>query len=194
MKIDRVIPAVDTHVLGEPGRVIVGGVLDVPGNTMFEKMRYLEKDADHLRKLMLREPRGYPAANCNLILPPCDPKADAGYVIMEQTEYRVEVLGGKQPLEMQRLLNNWSQHGWRFLATCPGRTAILGIFVKTDSSPEHQDAPDGNNAASFSMFSDSQLVDGPNGQFRLNWSRGESNDRRRLRFLSYCREVFYVDC
>lgn len=87
MKIDRVIPAVDTHVLGEPGRVIVGGVLDVPGNTMFEKMRYLEKDADHLRKLMLREPRGYPAANCNLILPPCDPKADAGYVIMEQTEY-----------------------------------------------------------------------------------------------------------
>ena len=36
---------------------------------------------------MLREPRGYPAANCNLILPPCDSKADAGFVIMEQVEY-----------------------------------------------------------------------------------------------------------
>jgi proline racemase len=36
---------------------------------------------------MLREPRGYPAANCNLILPPTRPDADAGYVIMEQVEY-----------------------------------------------------------------------------------------------------------
>ena len=36
---------------------------------------------------MLNEPRGYPAMCCNLILPPTDPQADAGYVIMEQTEY-----------------------------------------------------------------------------------------------------------
>jgi proline racemase len=36
---------------------------------------------------MLREPRGYPAANCNVILPPTRPEADAGFVIMEQTEY-----------------------------------------------------------------------------------------------------------
>ena len=36
---------------------------------------------------MLREPRGYPAANCNLLLPSWHPEADAGYVIMEQVEY-----------------------------------------------------------------------------------------------------------
>ena len=36
---------------------------------------------------MLREPRGYPAANCNLILPSNHPEADAGFVIMEQVEY-----------------------------------------------------------------------------------------------------------
>ena len=67
--------------------MIVGGVLDVPGHTMFEKMQHLQNHADGLRKLMLREPRGYPAANCNLILPPTHPEAAAGYVIMEQTEY-----------------------------------------------------------------------------------------------------------
>jgi proline racemase len=50
-------------------------------------MRYLETQADGLRKRMLREPRGYPAANCNLILPPTRPEADAGFVIMEQVEY-----------------------------------------------------------------------------------------------------------
>src|SRR5216684_784097 len=33
------------------------------------------------------EPRRYPAANCNLILPPTHPEADAGFVIMEQVEY-----------------------------------------------------------------------------------------------------------
>jgi proline racemase len=81
------ITAVDAHACGEPGRVITGGVLDVPGQSMFDKMRYLETQADHLRLRMLREPRGYPAANCNLILPSNHPEADAGFVIMEQVEY-----------------------------------------------------------------------------------------------------------
>ena len=87
MRLTSLITAVDAHACGEPGRVIVGGVLDVPGRTMFEKKTYLETHADDLRKRMLREPRGYPAANCNLILPPTQPGADAGFVIMEQTEY-----------------------------------------------------------------------------------------------------------
>src|SRR5512145_2946489 len=87
MRIASMVTAVDLHACGEPGRVIVGGVLDVPGKTMFEKMLYLAREADDLRKRMLREPRGYPAANCNLILPPTHPEADAGFVIMEQVEY-----------------------------------------------------------------------------------------------------------
>ena len=81
------IKAVDLHACGEPGRVITGGVPDVPGKTMFEKMRYLETHMDGLRLRMLREPRGYPASNCNLLLPPTITGADAGFVIMEQTEY-----------------------------------------------------------------------------------------------------------
>ena len=87
MKISNMIHAVDLHACGEPGRVIVGGVLDVPGETMFEKMQYFEQKTDSLRLRMLREPRGYPAANCNLILPSNNPEATAGFIIMEQTEY-----------------------------------------------------------------------------------------------------------
>jgi proline racemase len=82
-----VIQAVDAYAAGEHGRVIVGGVADVPGHTMFDKMQWLAANRDDLRLRMLREPRGYPAANCNLILPSSNPQADAGYVIMEQTEY-----------------------------------------------------------------------------------------------------------
>ena len=87
MRTTSVVHAVETHACGEPARVIVGGVADVPGQTMFEKMIYLKTHADNLRLRMLREPRGYPAANCNLILPATRPEADAGYVIMEQVEY-----------------------------------------------------------------------------------------------------------
>jgi proline racemase len=87
MRVTSMISAVDLHACGEPGRVIVGGVLDVPGRTMFEKMRHIEAHGDDLRQRMLREPRGYPAANCNLILPPTRPEAQAGFIIMEQTEY-----------------------------------------------------------------------------------------------------------
>lgn len=83
------IQAIDLHACGEPGRVIVGGVVDVPGRTMFDKMRYLETEGDDLRKRMLREPRGYPAANCNLVLPSSYPEAAAGFIIMEQVEYPV---------------------------------------------------------------------------------------------------------
>jgi proline racemase len=87
MRFSHMITAVDAHACGEPGRVITGGVLDVPGSTMFQKMKYFEQHADHIRLRMLREPRGYPAANCNVILPPTHPDADAGFIIMEQVEY-----------------------------------------------------------------------------------------------------------
>ena len=87
MRLSRTIQAVDAHAAGEPGRVIVGGVLDVPGETMFDKMTWLQANGDGLRKRMLQEPRGYPAANCNLVQPSNNPEAAAGYVIMEHVEY-----------------------------------------------------------------------------------------------------------
>jgi proline racemase len=87
VRLSRMIQAIDAHACGEPGRVIVGGVADVPGRTMFDKMEHLRTKADGLRKLMLNEPRGYPALCCNVLLPPTRPEADAGYVIMEHVEY-----------------------------------------------------------------------------------------------------------
>ncbi|GAA0587870.1 proline racemase family protein [Halomonas salifodinae] len=88
MAFKRTIHAVDTHA-GEPMRVVTGGVPNVPGKTVHEKMVWLRENDDQLRKLMLREPRGYPPLCCNVIVPPCHPDADAGYVIMEQIEYPV---------------------------------------------------------------------------------------------------------
>ena len=88
MSFKRMIQAVETHS-GEPMRVITGGVPNIPGNTVYEQMKWLEKNDDQVRMLMLREPRGYPPLCCNLIVPPKHPDAAAGFIIMEQTEYVV---------------------------------------------------------------------------------------------------------
>ncbi len=86
-RLGRAIRAVDLHAAGEPGRVILGGIEGIPVGTMFDAMTWLQANRDDIRLRMLREPRGYPAANCNLVLPSSNPEADAGYVIMEQVEY-----------------------------------------------------------------------------------------------------------
>ncbi|GMI25924.1 hypothetical protein TeGR_g14883 [Tetraparma gracilis] len=41
---------------------------------------------DHLRKLLITEPRGYPCQNVDFILPPTDPRAAFGFVIGEQAK------------------------------------------------------------------------------------------------------------
>ena len=87
MRSTLLINTVEIHAEGEPGRVITGGLPDLPGTSVFEKMQWMEQNSDHIRKLILREPRGYPGLCANIIVPPCDPQADAGFIIMEQTEY-----------------------------------------------------------------------------------------------------------
>ncbi len=87
MRWQRRVSVVDAHAEGEVGRVITGGVPDVPGETMFDKKRYLETADDSLRRFVLFEPRGGAAMSVNLLLPPCDPGADLGMIVMESTDY-----------------------------------------------------------------------------------------------------------
>jgi proline racemase len=84
MRIARVIHCVDAHAEGEQSRSVVGGVLDVPGTTMLEKMRALEAD-DRLRRIVLYEPRGMAPLSADLVLPSA--VADAGFIIMESSSY-----------------------------------------------------------------------------------------------------------
>ena len=81
----RTISVVGCHAEGEVGDVIVGGVLDVPGKTMYEKLEHFLTQKDELRHLVLNEPRGRASMNTNLVLPPCNPEADAGFRSEEHT-------------------------------------------------------------------------------------------------------------
>ena len=87
MRFSRMINVVGVHAAGELNEVITGGVLDVPGRTVFEKMRHLETKDDWLRQFLLQEPRGRITQCVNLVVPPTDPRADVGFIIIESDYY-----------------------------------------------------------------------------------------------------------
>ncbi len=59
MNLANSINIIDTHAAGEPIRIITGGIPTLHGDTMFEKMEYMEKNYDHLRTATMCEPRGH---------------------------------------------------------------------------------------------------------------------------------------
>jgi len=87
MRSRRTITVVGCHAGGEIGNVVTGGVLPPAGATVFEQMQTLRSEGDWLRRLLLREPRGSVACHANLVVPATRADCDAGFIIMEPTEY-----------------------------------------------------------------------------------------------------------
>ncbi|HEU0229095.1 MAG TPA: proline racemase family protein [Burkholderiaceae bacterium] len=82
MQSSKVIHVVSCHAEGEVGDVIVGGVAPPPGATLWEQSRWLHHDKS-LRDFVLNEPRGGVFRHVNLLVPPKNPRAVMGYLIME---------------------------------------------------------------------------------------------------------------
>ena len=72
----------NTHCCGEIGDVVVSGDIKLEGETIFEQSKYLFENKT-LRNFLLNEPRGGVFKHCNLIVPPRNNKASAGFIIME---------------------------------------------------------------------------------------------------------------
>ncbi|MFF4599551.1 proline racemase family protein [Amycolatopsis sp. NPDC001319] len=83
MRAKRLFHAVDSHTEGMPTRVITGGVGVVPGATMFERRQYFVEHLDHLRQLLMNEPRGHSAMSGAILQPPTRPDADWGVLFIE---------------------------------------------------------------------------------------------------------------
>ena len=76
------IDIVGCHAEGEVGDVIVGGVETGPGDALWEQRTWIDKDQT-LRNFVLNEPRGGVFRHVNLLVPPKDPQAQMGFIIME---------------------------------------------------------------------------------------------------------------
>src|SRR5690606_18679099 len=79
------IEVVGCHAEGEVGDVIVAGVAPPPGATLWEQRTWLAAD-ERLRRFMLHEPRGGVFRHVNLLVPPVDPRAQVGFLIMEPAD------------------------------------------------------------------------------------------------------------
>ncbi|WP_432487997.1 proline racemase family protein [Kineococcus sp. SYSU DK018] len=83
MRASRVFSAVDSHTEGMPTRVVTGGFGVVPGSTMNERRLHFTEHLDHLRRLLVNEPRGHAAMSGAILQPPTRPDADFGVLYIE---------------------------------------------------------------------------------------------------------------
>ncbi len=85
MRAKQLIHIVSCHAEGEVGDVIVGGVAPPPGATLWQQSRFIAEDG-WLRDVVLNEPRGGVFRHVNLLVPPKDPAAAMGFIVMEPAD------------------------------------------------------------------------------------------------------------
>jgi trans-L-3-hydroxyproline dehydratase len=81
------ILVLDMHTGGEPVRVIRGGYPPVLGDTILAKRRYAKEHLDHLRRMLMFEPRGHHDMYGALLVPPTLPGADLAVLFMHNEGY-----------------------------------------------------------------------------------------------------------
>lgn len=87
MQVTRTINAVDSHTMGEPTRIVTGGIPSIPGKSMPEKKAYLESNLDHLRTGIMLEPRGHNDMFGSILTSPTSEEADLGIIFMDGGGY-----------------------------------------------------------------------------------------------------------
>lgn len=83
MRWSKTVTLVEAHAEGEVGRIVTGGVIDVPGKTIADKLRHLNEVDDRLRRFLVFEPRASAQMSTCLIFLPTRPDADIGFIILQ---------------------------------------------------------------------------------------------------------------
>jgi trans-L-3-hydroxyproline dehydratase len=81
------IHVLDMHTGGEPVRVIRSGYPQVLGETILAKRRYAREHLDHLRRMLMFEPRGHYDMYGALLVQPSLPGADLAVLFMHNEGY-----------------------------------------------------------------------------------------------------------
>ncbi len=81
------VETVDYHTGGEPFRIVTGGVPPLEGATILERRRFARERLDHVRRLLVFEPRGHADMYGCHVVPPNDDGADLGVVFFHNEGY-----------------------------------------------------------------------------------------------------------
>jgi len=85
MRARRVLHTIDTHTEGMSAQIVVGGVGEIPGDTMMEKRLHFIEYHDDIRELLMREPRGHAAKSGAILQPSPRPGVQWGVIFIEVT-------------------------------------------------------------------------------------------------------------
>src|SRR5262245_7616670 len=83
----RRIKTIDAEVAGEAVRLVVAGGPSVSGRTMAEKLAWLRRHGEDLRRLLMLEPRGHAGMHGALFTEAVTPDARAGVLAMHASGF-----------------------------------------------------------------------------------------------------------
>ena len=81
------LKVIDMHTGGEPLRIITSGYPELPEGTILEKRAYVRDRLDHLRRILMFEPRGHFDMYGALLVQPDLPGADLAVLFMHNEGY-----------------------------------------------------------------------------------------------------------
>jgi trans-L-3-hydroxyproline dehydratase len=84
--VDR-ITTVEMHTGGEPVRIVTSGYPPLEGRTLLEKRRFARDRLDHLRQMLMAEPRGHADMYGALLVEPDLEGADLGVLFLHNEGY-----------------------------------------------------------------------------------------------------------
>ena len=83
----RMLSVIDSHTAGCTTRIVVGGILSIPGATMVDKKLHAEQHLTSVRTALLCEPRGNREMAGALVTEPTTDEADLGVIFMDPTTF-----------------------------------------------------------------------------------------------------------
>ena len=81
------IRTLDYHTGGEPLRIIISGLPELPGNTVLERRRYMRENLDHFRRFLMLEPRGHADMYGAVLMPPVTEDGDVAVLFLHNEGY-----------------------------------------------------------------------------------------------------------
>lgn len=82
-----VVPTADYHTAGEPFRIVTGGIKVPAGATVADRRVTAASQLDHIRRLLVEEPRGHPGMYGCFVTPPDDDDAELGAIFFHRSGF-----------------------------------------------------------------------------------------------------------
>jgi proline racemase len=161
MTVRRTITTIDAHAGGEPLRIVTSGVPRLRGTTILDRRREMLEQHDHIRRVLMWEPRGHADMYGAILTPPMTQDADYGVLFMHNEGY--STMCGHGIIALTTALIETGEY------PCDGEQASIGFdtpagFVRATARVEagrvQQVAFE--NVPSF-VFADTVDIDTPHG-------------------------------